>query len=105
LVAGAGTILGVGLPTPVAVTRLVRWLHEARVLAPDAEIVAVVNRVDRSSFRRGEIRAELERSVPGLDVVFVPEDPRVTEAAWAGGEVGRGPFRRAMAKLGARLLV
>lgn len=105
LVAGAGTIVGVGLPTPVGITRLVRWLDEARVLAPDAEIMAVVNRVDRSSFRRAEIRAELERSAPGVDVVFVPEDPRVTEAAWAGGEVGRGPFRRAVAKLGARLLV
>ncbi|HJR90889.1 MAG TPA: hypothetical protein VJ938_00450 [Acidimicrobiia bacterium] len=103
VVAGARKIVGVGLPTPVGVTRLVRWLHEARVLAPEAQVIAVVNRVDRSPFRRGEIESEIQRAVPGLPVAFLPEDPRVTEAAWAGGQVKRGPFRRSIARLSAEL--
>ena len=104
LVAKASIIVGVGLPSPVGVTRLVRWVHEAMVLAPDAPLVAVVNRMGRSSYRRGEVEAELARSVPGMEVVFLPEDARVAEAAWAGRAVGAGPFRRGVAKLAGHLI-
>lgn len=99
LVAAADRLIGVGLPSPVGVTRLVRWCLEARVLAPGVPMVAAVNRTGRSAFCRGEIEAELARAVPDAAVVLLPDDPRVTEAAWAGNRVGRGPFRRAVERL------
>lgn len=103
LVAKASVLVGVGLPSPVGVTRLIRWAHEAMVLAPEVRLVAAVNRMGRSSYRRGEVESEVTRAVPGVEIVFLPEDPRVAEAAWAGQVVGRGPFRRAVAKLAGRL--
>lgn len=99
ILARADAVIGVGLPTPVGVTRLVRWMLEAMVIAPDAEVTAVVNRVPKSQYRRAEIETELGRALPGVPVAFVPEDPRVAEAAWAGNPVGRGPFRRSVRKL------
>lgn len=99
LVSRADVIVGVGLPHPVAMARLVNWLAEADALASDARLVTVVNRVSRSIYQKGEVAAELSQAVPGIPIVMVPEDRRVTEAAWSGTPVGRGPFRRAMRRL------
>lgn len=95
----ADRVVAVGLPQPVAITRLVRWVTEAKVLSPDADVLVVVNRAGRSSYQRAEVEAELARALPESPVLFVPEDRRVTEAAWAGKAVPRGPFRRAVGKL------
>ena len=95
----ADVIVAVGLAHPVALTRLVRWVSEAAVLAPDRDIHVAVNRMGRSSYQRAEVEAELARALPGVSVSFLPEDRRVTEAAWAGKGVPRGPFRRAVRKL------
>lgn len=99
IVARADAVVGVGVPTPVGVARLIHWLEEASVLAPDGLMVAVVNRVRRSPYQRGEIEAELRRALPGVPVHFLTEDPRVTEAAWAGTPVGRGPFSKGVGRL------
>jgi len=42
-------------------------------------------------------------TVPLADVVFVPSDPRVADAAWKGGPVARGPFTRAVEALAAEV--
>lgn len=95
----ADVVVAVGLPSPVTLTRLVRWAGEARILAPDAPVLTVVNRMGRSAYRRSEIQEELGRSLPEVPVLFLPEDKRVAEAAWAGEPVPGGPFRRSVRKL------
>lgn len=99
----ADRIVGVGLPYPVGVARLIRWASEAATLAPDTPLVLAVNRIDRSPYRRAEIERELAAALPGSPVVFLPEDKRVTEAAWAGTQVRRGPFRKAVYRLAAEV--
>lgn len=99
LVRRADAIVAVGLPHPVGLTRLVRWVGEASVLAPDTPTTVAVNRMPRSSYQRAEIRRELSRALPEVPVMFLPEDKRVAEAAWAGEPVGSGPFRRALRNL------
>lgn len=99
IVRRADVVVAVGLPSPVALTRLVRWVNEARVLAPDTTVRAVVNRMGRSAYRRSEIQEELGRSLPEVPVLFLPDDKRVAESAWAGAPVPGGPFRRSLRKL------
>lgn len=99
IVRRADVVLAVGLPSPVNLTRLVRWVGEARVLAADVPVLAVVNRMERSAYRRSEILEELGRSLPEIPVLFLPDDKRVAEAAWAGESVPGGPFRRSLRKL------
>lgn len=103
LVRTADRIVGVGLPHPIGLARLVRWAAEAISLSPDTPLVLAINRIDRSPYRRTEIENELGHTLPGVPVLFVPEDKRVTEAAWAGTPVPKGPFRRAVDRLGAEV--
>ncbi len=94
-------VMAVGSPTPVGVTRLVRWVQEAVALAPHAGFVALLNQARRSPFQRAEVAAEVERALGGVPFEFLPHDVRVAEAAWTGGVPGRGPFRRAVARAAA----
>jgi CO dehydrogenase nickel-insertion accessory protein CooC1 len=84
--------------SPVGVSRLLSWTVGARLLAPSTPIVVVVNRAPSSAFRRGELYDEITSSIGVVDVGFVPTDPRVTVAAWAGQPVARGRFTRALAR-------
>ncbi|MFP3914162.1 MAG: hypothetical protein ACLFWM_04755, partial [Actinomycetota bacterium] len=99
----ADVVVAVGLAHPVSVTRLVRWVGEAALLAPDAAIHVVINRVDRSPFRRSEVESELAEELGDVPVHFLPEDKRVAEAAWAGAAVSGGPFRRAVRRLASEI--
>lgn len=101
----ADRIVGVGLGHPIGLARLVRWASEAAALAPDTPLVLAINRAARSPYQRAEIENELADALPGLPVVFLPEDKRVAEAAWAGVPVSRGPFRRAVGRLAAEVVV
>ncbi|HEX2154831.1 MAG TPA: hypothetical protein VHL52_12745 [Acidimicrobiia bacterium] len=103
LVVKADAIIAVGLPHPVGLTRLVRWVLEAADLAPESPVIAAVNRIGRSPYQRTEVATELARALPGVPVHFLPEDKRVTEAAWAGTSVPSGPFRRSIRKLAAEV--
>lgn len=104
MVSRADVLVGVGLAHPVAVTRLIRWVHEAFVLAPETQITAVVNRLRRAAFVRSELAAELGGALPGVSVRMLPDDPRVEEAAWAGRLVTAGPFRRSLTRFGEDLV-
>ena len=99
LLAEAETVVAVGDSSPVGVARLLSWTAEALQLAVNASVVAVVNRAPASRFRRGEVFEELTTSAPFDRVVFAPNDPRVTTAAWNGVAVRRGPFTRALEPL------
>jgi MinD-like ATPase involved in chromosome partitioning or flagellar assembly len=99
LLVHADLLVAVGVANPIGIARLVSWVAEARRLVADIPIVAVVNRAPNERFRRGDLYDELARSLPVLDVVFVPDDRRVADAAWAAAPVLRGPFPRAIAVL------
>lgn len=104
LLARASAVVGVGLPTPVGVTRLLDWV--ARAMAPRIEMPMhlVVNRSPASAYRREQVAFEVTRSVAPASLTFLPEDPRVAEAAWDGVPVERGRFAKACARFTGRIV-
>ncbi len=102
VVTDAVALIGVGPATPVGVARLLGWVSDVRVLNPAAPIHLVVNRArPRDAFQRAEIEQEIRRTFEPLSISFVPNDPRVEAAAWAGTIVDYGPFVKAVAELAA----
>lgn len=99
LLTDADALVAVCDASPHGVTRLLAWYAQARALAADTPLVVCVNRVPGGAFRRGELFEELTEHVAPVDVLFVPYDPRVPEAAWHGTTVGRGQFARALDRL------
>lgn len=96
----ANALVGVGLGTPVGVTRLLGWVADVRALT-DAPLHLVVNESPVDGFRRAEIADEIHRTYPPTGLWFVPHDDKVNAAAWAGGLVAPGAFTRAVAGLAA----
>jgi MinD-like ATPase involved in chromosome partitioning or flagellar assembly len=101
LLVEADVLVGVCAASPVGVARFLSWAAEATSIAPAAPMVIAVNRAPRARFQRGELYEELTRSLPPVDVVFAPDDRRVTEAMWDGRLAAKGPFTRAVDRLGA----
>jgi MinD-like ATPase involved in chromosome partitioning or flagellar assembly len=89
--------------SPVGLTRLLGWLADARSLAPATPVVVVCNRAPRDAFRRGELFDEIGRCTVAVDVVFLPSDRSVSDAAWSGSPVGRGRFTKAFAAVTERV--
>lgn len=104
VLAAADALVAVALATPVGVAALLAWLADARVLAPDTPVHVVFNRAPASSFHQAEVAAELGRSFVPASLWFVPHDPRVEAAAWAGELTIKGPFARAVAAAAAGVL-
>lgn len=103
VVSEASDVIGVAPATPVGVTRLLGWVADVRALNTSAPVHLVVNRAPRDAFRRAEIDQELRRTFDPESLVFVPHDPRVESAAWAGTIVPSGPYAKALAGLAARV--
>jgi MinD-like ATPase involved in chromosome partitioning or flagellar assembly len=101
----ADHIVGVGLPSPVGVVRLLAWAAEVAELAGPAPVHLFVNRAPRSRYRRGEILEEVSRAVRPASLGFLPQDPAVTAAAWAGEPLRGGRFARGAGRLADRVLV
>lgn len=99
LLATADVLIGVGLPSPVGVARLLAWIAEVRAITNGNPAHLVLNRSPGGGFRRAEVDEELKRAAFPASVTFVPEDPRVGAAAWEGSLAEHGPFRKAMATL------
>jgi len=91
-------LVGVGLGTPVGVTRLLGWVAEVRALS-DAPLHLMVNECPGDGFRRAEIADEIHRTSPPAGLWFVPRDDKVEAATWAGDLVASGPFTKALAGL------
>lgn len=102
-VGAAQTIIGVGLPHPVSVSRLIGWSVAASELNPRAALHLIVNRCPRRNYRRAELADEIGRTVE-CDLHFLPADDRVTTAAWAGSTVRSGPFVRGVRKVVERVV-
>lgn len=96
MIGEADVVVAVCDPAPHAVGRFLSWCVEAFALAPDAAVVAVVNRAPDARFRRGELYEEITASLPHVELVFVPSDARVGDASWNGTPVRRGGFTRAV---------
>ena len=99
----ADRVLAVGAPTPVGVTRLLGWIVTARTFG-DAPVDAAFNRAPTSRFVRGELEAELRRTYAPPTLAFLPDDPRVADAAWRGAHVAPGPFTQAVEELASALV-
>ncbi|HUF84037.1 MAG TPA: hypothetical protein VMQ81_05525 [Acidimicrobiia bacterium] len=100
VLARATALIGIGLGTPVGVTRLLGWVADVRALA-DAPIHLVVNGSPADGFRRAEIADEIQRTYPPAGLWFVPHDDKVPAAAWGGGLVTSGAFTRAVSAVAA----
>ncbi|CAN5198956.1 hypothetical protein BH20ACT8_BH20ACT8_00940 [soil metagenome] len=100
----ADLVVVVALPTPVGLTRLLEWLADLRTMRPDVLPHVVFNRTSSGTFARAELVDELSRTVVPAGVWFLPHDPRVAVAAWAGRRCAPGPFTRAVAGLAGALL-
>jgi MinD-like ATPase involved in chromosome partitioning or flagellar assembly len=97
-------LVAVCLAHPVAISRVIGWAETVTSVRPDLPMQFVVNRAPASRHRQSEIEAELARAHRGAGVFFLPDDSLVTEAAWSGVAVRRGPFRRATSKLTDRMV-
>jgi CO dehydrogenase nickel-insertion accessory protein CooC1 len=104
MVGDADVLVAVCDASPHAVGRFLGWAVEAHALSPTTSVIVVVNRAPSERFRRGELYAEISGSLPIVDVVFVPVDRRVGDAAWNGTATGRGPFTRAVDQVARHVL-
>jgi MinD-like ATPase involved in chromosome partitioning or flagellar assembly len=104
VVTNASMLIGVGPATPVGVTRLLGWVTDIRALNPSAPVHLVANRAPRDAFRRAEIEQEISRTFRPVSLSFLPTDPRVERAAWAGDVVEYGPYTKAVADLAVKVM-
>ena len=93
------TVILVGEGNPVGVARLVRTAGSVLTNNPAQSVLAAVNKTGKGSFRRSEIVAEIERSVPGMPTVTLPFEPGLEQAAWDGTMVSRGRYWRAVSSM------
>jgi MinD-like ATPase involved in chromosome partitioning or flagellar assembly len=105
VVGAADHLVAVGLPHPVGLTRLTVFMDRIALLNRSATRLIVINRRPRSSYRLGEISDEMGRTFPGIPITFLPHDPQVEAAAWAGALVASGGFARSVRKLVERSVV
>lgn len=85
------TVIAVGAPDPVGVTRFIKTVGQLNSAHPGRSVLGVVNMIGRGGFRGGEVALEIQRSFPDLPFVTLPYDPKVAEAAW-DGRVATGRF-------------
>ncbi|MEE8600367.1 AAA family ATPase [Euzebya tangerina] len=85
-------VLVVTAPTPVAIARTMSLLAALDTVRQRTHLV--LNRVTRDRYVRDEAMMELSRAVGGVGVHTIAEHAGVGRAAWQGGRVTRGPFRR-----------
>jgi MinD-like ATPase involved in chromosome partitioning or flagellar assembly len=101
LLGSADVVVGVADASPVGLARLLGWLADLRPVVDGSPVVLVINRAPRSLYQRSEITREVLAACDPHGLAFLPADRRVTAAAWAGEQVGRGPFTRSIAALAA----
>ena len=100
----ARVVVGVALPTPVGIVRMIEWIGRIRSGYPGVSLYVVINRAPGSNAMRKSLFDELRRAVGQVPIAFLPEDARVAEAAWNGVLVEKGRFRRGCDRLADLLL-
>lgn len=91
------TVITVGAPDPVGVTRLIRTVGHLESAHPGRSVLGVLNMTGRGGFRNNEVTLEVERSFPDLPVVTLPYDAKVSDAAWDGRVAAGRQYTRAVA--------
>ncbi|MDE0232277.1 MAG: hypothetical protein OXI56_13050 [bacterium] len=104
VMAVATVLVGVALPSPVGITRMIEWIGRLRMKEPGMEAFVVINRTPASLSQRMSLFEELSKAVGQVRIGFLPEDTRVAEAAWNGVLVERGKFRRGCDRLADQVL-
>lgn len=100
----ARVVVGVALPTPVGIVRMIEWIGRIKTVHPGMSMRVVINRAPGSNAKRQALFEELDRAVGQVPIAFLPEDARVAEAAWNGVLVEKGKFRRGCDRLADILL-
>lgn len=100
----ARALVGVALPSPVGMARMIEWIGNIRERHPAIAVQVVVNRAPGSLSIRRSLFEELCGGIGQVQIAFLPEDRLVAEAAWNGVLVERGKFRRGCDRLADRLL-
>ncbi len=98
LIDSAARIVVVGAPSPVGAARLLDYLADLRERTRRPIHVAI-NRTPGRGFVASELASELTAVFEPASLTFLPDDRRVTRAAWEGVPVARGPFRRSVGSL------
>lgn len=106
VVTRADRLIGVCEASPRGLLRFLEWLVDVAELAPELPVDVVVNRTPGSRHRHAEVEAVLYQNAgPRLaSVSFLPDAPEVPRAAWDAVVVPRGPFRKAVLRLGSLVL-
>lgn len=95
------TVIVVGSGDPVGLSRLIRTVGRLDGLVDASRLLLAVNQVSKGRFKESEIRRELSVSWPDVPLVLLPVDRRVSDAAWEGRRLQRGPFHKAVRSIGA----
>jgi MinD-like ATPase involved in chromosome partitioning or flagellar assembly len=95
----ADVVAVVATASPIGVSRLIDWLANAGRLVERAEVHLVINSVPSGGYRSAQIAEEMLAFADPASITMIRSDPVVARAAWQGAPVGRGPFRRSVARL------
>jgi MinD-like ATPase involved in chromosome partitioning or flagellar assembly len=103
MIAAADQLVVVAVPSPIGVARTLEWIAQVRALAPHRPVHIVFNKAPRSAFKLGELTQEITRTYAPFSLTVVPEDRRVSEAAWDGDLVKSGAFVKGIEQLAGAL--
>lgn len=93
----------VAAPTPVGLSRALRWISRARQLTA-ARLHIVFGGSSTSSFQRGELSDELTRNYTPASITWLPSDQGQERSVWNATAIPRGPFRKTVDRFGTSVL-
>ncbi len=100
----AGDVVYVAEPTPVGLSRALRWISKTRSITAARLHVVFGGAAALSTFQRGELSDELTRSYMPASITWLPIDQGQERSVWNGTVIPKGPFRKTVEKLSAAML-
>lgn len=99
----AGDVVYMAEPTPVGLSRSLRWIAAVRRLV-GGRLHIVFESAALSTYQRGELSDELTRSFMPASITWLPVDQGQERAVWNGAAIPKGPYRKTVDKLGLSVL-
>ena len=96
---GFDAVILVANGDPISLTRMMKVAERLDDLLDDGQLVAAVNKTPRRRFHRGEIRTEITKGLPGVPLLILPFDERVSRAVWDGKPTSKGVFTREVERI------
>lgn len=90
------TVAIVGSADPIGLSRLMKSAELIAEKVDNRRLVLVVNKAPSRPYYQAQIRAEIANTLPGLPLVVLPFDRRLSESSWEGTVPDRGAFIRAV---------